>query len=196
MNNKGILAALALLAGCGAVAAFATIAPQSESAQIPQATPLIEALAIHPGDAVLAGPASYIREEQFQRGDTLASFLGRLGIDEVQVLGGRPVRAGRLLAAEFVNHGKMLRAVNFQSSYYTPDGKNLRKAFLRSPLEFPRVSSGFGIRTHPIHGGWRRHAGIDYAAPTGTRVREVGDGLVEFAARKDGYGNAHTLRHT
>jgi murein DD-endopeptidase MepM/ murein hydrolase activator NlpD len=314
MNNKGILAALALVAGCGAVAAFATIAPGNDTAQIPPATPLIEALAIHPSEAVLAAPASYIREEQFQRGDTLASFLGRVGIDEAQVrilvrtralqalrpgsqvraevsaqgmplslsfltgrdtlvtiapqgesyraseavaaldtrvmmkssvirsslfaatdaagipdgiamqladvfagdvdfyrelrkgdrftvvyelhyLGGRPVRAGRLIAAEFVNQGKTLRAVHFQSSYYTPEGKNLRKAFLRSPLEFSRVSSGFGMRTHPIHGGWRRHAGIDYAAPTGTRVRAVGDGLVEFAGRKGGYGNVVILRH-
>ena len=114
---------------------------------------------------------------------------------EVHLLGGRPVRAGRLLAAEFVNQGRTLRAVNYGSSYYAPDGRNLRKAFLRAPLEFSRVSSGFGMRKHPIHSGWRAHKGIDYAAPMGTRVRAVGDAVVEFAGVKGGYGNVVILRH-
>src|SRR5204862_2110464 len=114
---------------------------------------------------------------------------------EVHHLGGRPVRAGRLLAAEFVNQGRTLRAVHYGSSYYAPDGRNLRKAFLRAPLEFSRVSSGFGMRKHPIHTGWRAHKGIDYAAPMGTRVRAVGDAVVEFAGPKGGYGNVVVLRH-
>ena len=114
---------------------------------------------------------------------------------ELHYLGGRPVRAGRLLAAEFVNQGRTLRAVHFGSSYYAPDGRNLRKAFLRAPLEFSRVSSGFGMRRHPIQSGWRAHKGIDYAAPTGTRVRAVGDAVVEFAGVKGGYGNVVILRH-
>src|SRR5882724_1943117 len=114
---------------------------------------------------------------------------------EVYHLGGRPVRAGRLLAAEFVNQGKTLRAVHFGSGYYGPDGKNLRKAFLRSPLEFSRISSGFGVRLHPIQKTWRTHKGTDYAAPTGTRVRAVGDAVVEFAGVKGGYGNVVILRH-
>ncbi|TMH30799.1 MAG: M23 family peptidase, partial [Betaproteobacteria bacterium] len=114
---------------------------------------------------------------------------------EIYHLGGRPVRAGRLLAAEFVSQGRHLRAVHFGSSYYAPDGRNLRKAFLRAPLEFSRVSSGFGMRRHPIHSGWRAHKGIDYAAPIGARVRAVGDGVVDYAGIKSGYGNVVILRH-
>lgn len=115
---------------------------------------------------------------------------------------GRAVRAGRLLGAEFVNAGKTYRAVWYAAAeggkggYYTPDGKNLRKAFLRSPLEFSRVTSGFGMRMHPIMQQWRAHSGIDYAAPTGTRIRSVGDGVVEFSGRQGGYGNMVILRHT
>ena len=114
---------------------------------------------------------------------------------ELHHLGGRPVRAGRLLAAEFVNQNRTLRAVHYGSGYYAPDGKNLRKAFLRSPLEFSRVSSGFGMRRHPIQQSWRAHQGTDYAAPTGTRVRATGDAVVDFAGVKGGYGNVVILRH-
>jgi murein DD-endopeptidase MepM/ murein hydrolase activator NlpD len=114
---------------------------------------------------------------------------------EMHTLLGRPVRAGRLLSAEFVNQGKSFRAVHFGTGYYTPDGRNLRKAFLRSPLEFSRVSSGFGMRMHPIAQAWRAHTGIDYAAATGTRVRAVGDGIVDFAGVRGGYGKAVILRH-
>ena len=114
---------------------------------------------------------------------------------------GEPVRSGRVLAAEFINVGRLYRAVYFQYSeehggYYTPDGKNIRKAFLRSPLEFSRISSGFSNRFHPILQQWRAHKGIDYAAPTGTRVRATGDGVVEQAGRHSGgYGNLVVLRH-
>ena len=114
---------------------------------------------------------------------------------------GEPVRSGRVLAAEFIIVGKLYRAVYFQYSenqggYYTPDGRNIRKAFLRSPLEFSRISSGFGSRFHPILKQWRAHKGIDYAAPTGTRVKATGDGVVEFAGRHaGGYGNLVVLRH-
>ncbi len=114
---------------------------------------------------------------------------------EEQHFAGRAVRAGRVLAAEFVNQGRTYRAVHFQNGYYAPDGKNLRKAFLRSPLEFSRVSSGFGLRMHPFMQTWRAHKGIDYAAPTGTRVRAVGDAIVEYAGPKSGYGNVVVLRH-
>jgi murein DD-endopeptidase MepM/ murein hydrolase activator NlpD len=114
---------------------------------------------------------------------------------ETYYLGGRAVRSGRVLAAEFVNQGKAFRAVHYGSSYYTPDGKNMRKAFLRSPLEFSRVSSGFGMRRHPIAHEWRQHKGIDYAAATGTRVRAAGDGFVEFVGVKGGYGKVVVLRH-
>ena len=71
----------------------------------------------------------------------------------------------------------------------------MRKALLRSPLELSRVSSGFGLRMHPIHNAWRAHQGVDYAAPAGTRVRAVGDGVVEFAGQQGGYGNVVIVRH-
>lgn len=119
---------------------------------------------------------------------------------EMYFLGGRPMRAGRVLAAEFVSQGRVLRAVYFagragHSGYFAPDGTNLRKTFLRSPLEFSRVTSGFGMRRHPFLHMWRAHRGIDYGAPVGTRVRAVGDGVVEFAGRRGGYGNVIVLRH-
>jgi len=120
---------------------------------------------------------------------------------EVSYARGEPVSSGRVLAAEFINEGKAHRAVFFQApdgrgGYYAPDGKNLRKAFLRSPLEFSRISSGFTSRRyHPVLKEWRAHRGIDYAAPTGTRVRATADGRVEFVGRKGGYGNLIVLRH-
>ena len=115
--------------------------------------------------------------------------------------GSELVRTGRILAAEFVNRGKSLQAIWFASGdgrggYYTPDGNSLRKAFLRSPLEFSRISSGFTrARFHPILKKWTAHRGIDYAAPTGTRVRTTGDGVVRFAGRKGGYGNLVIVQH-
>jgi murein DD-endopeptidase MepM/ murein hydrolase activator NlpD len=120
---------------------------------------------------------------------------------EVLYHSGLAVRTGRLLAAEFVNAGKTYRAVWYANAdggkggYYTPEGKNLRKAFLRSPLEFSRITSGFGMRMHPIMQKWRAHRGIDYAAPTGTRIRAVGDAVVEFAGAQGGYGNMVVLKH-
>ncbi len=114
---------------------------------------------------------------------------------------GEPVRSGRVLAAEFINVGRLYRAVYFQYSeehggYYTPDGRNIRKAFLRSPLEFSRISSGFtNSRFHPVLKQWRAHKGIDYAASTGTRVKATGDGIVEVAGRQGAYGNLVVLRH-
>jgi len=120
---------------------------------------------------------------------------------EVSHARGEPTGSGRVLAAEFVNDGKAYRAVYFQApdgsgGYYAPDGKNLRKAFLRSPLEFSRISSGFtNRRYHPVLKEWRAHRGIDYAAPTGTRIRATANGRVEFVGRKGGYGNLVVLRH-
>jgi len=114
---------------------------------------------------------------------------------------GEPLRTGRVLAAEFVNQGKSYQAVWFQlednpGGYYTPTGANLRKAFLRSPLEFSRISSGFtNARFHPVLQQWRAHRGVDYAAPAGTRVRATADGVVEFAGRQGAYGNLVVLRH-
>lgn len=114
---------------------------------------------------------------------------------------GEPARAGRVLAVEFVNQGTPHRAVYFradngESGYYAPDGKNLRKAFLRSPLEFSRISSGFSsARFHPVLKTWRAHKGIDYVAPTGTRVKAAADGTVAFAGWQGGYGNVVILQH-
>jgi murein DD-endopeptidase MepM/ murein hydrolase activator NlpD len=114
---------------------------------------------------------------------------------------GRLLKSGRVLAAEFVNAKKALRAVWFddpeegRGGYYAPDGKNLRKAFLRSPLEFSRVTSGFAMRFHPILQQWRAHNGVDYGAPTGTRVRATADGVVDFAGVQGGYGKLVVLRH-
>jgi murein DD-endopeptidase MepM/ murein hydrolase activator NlpD len=317
------IAAVAALAFCGAVVAFATIAPSPDAELLLDRVATAEPLPIRTEEALLPAPSSYLREDRFQRGDTLSGVLARLGIAdadlqkllrmpqtrfvrpgttltaevradgelvalsflnprdalvqiervgqglhaaeeraalslqtvmktavirlslfgaadaagipdsvsiqladifggdidflrdlrkgdrfsvvyELQTLNGRAVRAGRVLAAEFVNNGKTHRAVWFPGAdaegkksggWYAPDGKNLRKAFLRSPLEFSRVSSGFGMRMHPFLQSWRAHKGVDYAAPTGTRVRSVGDGVVELAGRNGGYGNMVVVRH-
>ena len=302
--------ALLLAAACGAVGAYATIAPPEEGAE-PRSL-FAELLTLRTEAQPVA--STFVREEQFQRGDTTAAFLARLGIAEAEAprlarikplrelrpgvhvsaevdaegsllslsfltgrdvlvkiapqgegfaasetaapfealltmkssviasslfaasdaagipdsvamqladvfagdidfhrdlrkgdrfhvvyetyrLNGRPVRAWRVVAAEFVNQGKSFRAVRYGTSYYTPEGKNLRKASLRSPLEFSRVSSGFGLRKHPLFKTWTAHKGIDYRAPVGTRVRAVGDGIVDFVGVKGGYGNAVVLRH-
>jgi murein DD-endopeptidase MepM/ murein hydrolase activator NlpD len=114
---------------------------------------------------------------------------------------GEPVKSGRVLAAEFVNQGKAYSAVYFnyaenEGGYYTVDGKNLRKQFLRSPLEFSRITSGFTTaRFHPVLQTWRAHKGIDYGAPTGTRVKATADGVVDSVGRQGGYGNVVVLRH-
>ncbi len=320
LARAGVLAVLAL---SGMVAALATISEAPDAQLLLPKTTLPEPLAIAVEEATLPAPASFIREERFQRGDTVATLLARLGIGEtdaralarlpqlrlfrpgttvaadvrpdgtlvslsflsprdvlvrverdgaglaasespaalttrqemksaeirsslfaatdaagipdsvamqladifggdvdfhrdlrrgdriavayeMHTLEGRALRAGRVLAAEFVNQGRSLRAVWFAAAdaegrrnggYYAPDGKNLRKAFLRSPLEFSRVSSTFGMRKHPFLQTWRAHQGVDYAAPTGTRVRAAGDGVVEFAGRQGGYGNVVILRH-
>jgi len=115
--------------------------------------------------------------------------------------GGSP-RSLKILAAEFVNNDRTLHAfwheeANGRGGYYAADGSSLKKAFLRSPLEFSRISSGFSsARFHPVLGRMRAHRGIDYAAPTGTRVRTTGDGVIEFVGSQGGYGNVIIVRHT
>lgn len=114
---------------------------------------------------------------------------------------GRTVRSGRILSAEFINNQKIYQAFWFKTDgnaggYYSADGKSLRKAFLRSPLEFSRVTSGFSnARFHPVLQTWRAHRGVDYGAPTGTRVRAVADGIVEHAGWQGGYGNLVVVKH-
>lgn len=108
---------------------------------------------------------------------------------------------GRVLAGEFTNNGKTYSAVWFKDtatgkgSFYGLDGESKRRAFLASPLEFSRITSGFAMRFHPILQTWRKHNGIDYGAPTGTAVRSVGDGTVEMAGWQNGFGNVVKLRH-
>jgi murein DD-endopeptidase MepM/ murein hydrolase activator NlpD len=114
---------------------------------------------------------------------------------------GRYIRDGEVLAAEFVNNGRVYRAVRFvgengNAGYYTPNGLAMRKAFLRAPVEFTRVSSAFNPhRHHPILNLIRGHMGTDYAAPTGTPVHAAGDGHVSFEGQRGGYGNAIVLTH-
>ena len=113
---------------------------------------------------------------------------------------GELVAPGRIVAAEFVNDGRAYRAVLFHDdqgndAYYSLDGTSRAKAFLRSPVEFSRVSSGFGARFHPIFNKWRTHTGVDFAAPTGTRVLAAADGSVLSAGPRGGYGNAVEIRH-
>ena len=113
---------------------------------------------------------------------------------------GESLRTGRVLSAEFVNEGKAHSAVWFEEAghkggYYGFDGQSSRRYYLASPLEFSRVSSGYGMRFHPITGGRKAHMGVDYAAPTGTPVRTIGDGTVEFAGEQRGYGNVIYVKH-
>lgn len=122
---------------------------------------------------------------------------------------GEALRTGRVLSAEFVNNGKTYQAMWFHESpasgsttasaskggYYTLDGQSLRRAFLTSPMEFSRVSSTFKMRFHPVLKTWRAHRGVDYAATTGTPVRSVGDGVVEFAGVQNGFGNIVIINH-
>ena len=114
---------------------------------------------------------------------------------------GEPLSSGRVLSAEFVNAGKTHQALWFQEpgaskgSYYTLDGESMRRAYLTSPVEFSRVTSGFKMRLHPILKTWRAHLGTDFAAPTGTPARTVGDGVVEFAGVQNGFGNVVFVKH-
>lgn len=141
---------------------------------------------------IFGGDLDFHRD--LRRGDRFAVVYETVRFD------GRTVRSARVLAAEFSTRKQTFRAVWFQDAsgrggYYTPDGENLRKVFLRSPLEFSRVTSGFGFRRHPILQQWRAHQGVDYGAPAGTKVRATGDGVVSFASRRSGYGNLIVLRH-
>ena len=113
---------------------------------------------------------------------------------------GELVAPGRILAAEFVNGGRVYHAVLFRDpdgdeAYYSLDGSNRAKAFLRSPVEFSRISSNFGGRVHPIFRNWRAHTGVDFAAGHGTRVIATADGHVVAAGARGGYGNTVEIRH-
>jgi murein DD-endopeptidase MepM/ murein hydrolase activator NlpD len=114
---------------------------------------------------------------------------------------GEMVRTGRILAGEFVNRGATYQSVWYedpvthQGGYYALDGKSLKQGFLKSPVAFTRVSSGFSMRVHPVFGVWKQHKGIDLAAPMGTPVRAAGDGVIDFVGTSNGYGNMVVLKH-
>ena len=134
---------------------------------------------------------------ELRKGDTFSIVYESMTAD------GEPVPwnqgAGRVLAAEFVNGGKTHQAIWFESggkgAYFDPSGRSRKRAFLASPMEFSRVTSGFAMRMHPILQRMRAHLGVDYAAPTGTPVRVVGEGVVDFAGWQNGYGNVVHVRH-
>jgi murein DD-endopeptidase MepM/ murein hydrolase activator NlpD len=136
---------------------------------------------------------------ELRRGDTFSVVYEALTAD------GEPITwassGGRVLAAEFVNKGRPYTAVWFKDElgkggYYDLNGQSKRRSFLASPMEFSRVTSGFAMRMHPILNQWRAHKGVDYGAPSGTPVRAVGDGVVEFAGWQNGYGNVVEIRHS
>ena len=134
---------------------------------------------------------------ELRKGDTFSIVYEAVTAD------GEPVPwnqgAGRVLAAEFINGGKTHQAIWFESggkgAYFDPSGRSRKRAFLASPMEFSRVTSGFAMRMHPILQRMRAHLGVDYAAPTGTPVRVVGEGVVDFAGWQNGYGNVVHVRH-
>lgn len=132
---------------------------------------------------------------EIREGDSFSLVYEEIWQDE------RKLRDGDVLAAEFVNQGRVYRAVRYRDpggkvDYYTPDGLSVRKAFLRAPLDFTRVSSNFNPnRLHPILKTKRPHRGVDYAAPKGTPVKAAGDGRVIFRGRNGGYGNCVIIQH-
>lgn len=114
---------------------------------------------------------------------------------------GEKIGEGDIVAAEFVNQGRVFRAVRYtrpdgETEYYSPDGRSMRKEFLRTPVDFRRISSRFTKnRCHPILGVCRPHEGVDYAAPTGTPIRASGDGKIIWRSRKGGYGRTIVIKH-
>jgi murein DD-endopeptidase MepM/ murein hydrolase activator NlpD len=113
---------------------------------------------------------------------------------------GEMVGTGRVIAGEFNNAGHSYQALwfdegNGDGSYYGFDGRSMKKAFLKSPIAFTRISSGFSMRVHPISGEWKQHTGVDFAAPMGTPIRASADGVVDVAGPSGGYGNLVVLKH-
>jgi murein DD-endopeptidase MepM/ murein hydrolase activator NlpD len=122
-------------------------------------------------------------------------------IYEERYLEGEKITDGEIIAAEFINQGKKHQAIRFTDSdnhtdYYSATGASMRKAFLRTPLKFSRISSRFTHkRWHPVLKKWRSHKGVDYAAPTGTPVKATSDGKIAFRGNKGGYGKVIFLKH-
>jgi len=113
---------------------------------------------------------------------------------------GEKIGNGNIIAAEFVNQGNKYHAVRYtdgvgRTDYYDENGDSVRKAFLRTPVPFSRISSRFGKRKHPVLNRLKMHKGVDYAAPTGTPVKATSDGKIIYRGRKGGYGNTIMIRH-
>lgn len=114
---------------------------------------------------------------------------------------GKKLKDGNILVAMFTNQGRTTRVVRYEyadgrSAYFTPDGVSIRKAFLRSPVNYTRISSRFSLkRKHPKLHKFRAHRGVDYAAARGTPIKAAGDGKIDFIGRKGGYGKTIVLRH-
>ena len=119
---------------------------------------------------------------------------------EEQFLEGQKVKDGPIVAAEFTSQGRTYRAVRYtntrgSSDYYSPDGHSMRKAFLRTPVDFRRISSRYGKRRHPTLNKLKMHKGVDYAAKRGTPIKAAGDGKISFRGRKGGYGRVVIIQH-
>ncbi len=145
---------------------------------------------------IFAADIDFHRE--LRKGDNFSMIYETLTADGEAVTWG--VSSGRVVAAEFVNKGRRFSALWFKDEqgkggYYDFDGKSRSHSYLASPLEFSRTTSGFAMRMHPILNQWKQHNGVDYAAPRGTPVRSVGDGIVEFAGQQNGYGNIVQIKH-
>ena len=145
---------------------------------------------------IFASEIDFHRE--LRKGDTFSVVYDTLTADGEPVVWNEGV--GRVTAAEFVSNGRARHAVWFtpgegKGGYYGLDGQSRRRAFLASPMEFSRMTSGFAQRFHPLLQSWRKHLGVDYGAPVGTAVRSVGEGVVAFAGWQNGYGNVVQLRH-
>jgi len=142
---------------------------------------------------IFAGDIDFHRA--LRKGDRFAVVYESLEAD------GEVLRTGRVVSAEFVNNGKTHQAFWFKEAnakeggYYNADGVSLRRAYLASPLAFSRMTSGFKMRFHPILQTWRAHLGVDYAAPIGTPVRSVGQGIVDVAGSQGGFGNVVMVKH-
>lgn len=129
-----------------------------------------------------------------RKGDSLSVLY------EEKFLDGEKIGYGNIIAAQFINNGRTYQAIRYKTgkgaSYYTPDGLAMRKAFIRTPVDFTRISSKFNPnRLHPIFKTSRPHRGVDYAAASGTPVKAAGDGKISFAGKQNGYGNVVIIDH-
>jgi murein DD-endopeptidase MepM/ murein hydrolase activator NlpD len=214
VDEQGHLEALRFVTATGDVlgirrmndAFFASYEPVDEAVHLTLASGEISGSLFAAADAIglpdqvtvalaelFAGDIDFLQD--LRRGDRFSVLY------ETRYVEGERVGTGRIVAAEFINRSVAMSAYLWKDeegndAWYTLDGRSVRKAFLRSPMEFSRMTSGFSVaRFHPILGTWRAHRGIDYAAPAGTPVRATADGTVTSADRNNGYGNVIELRH-